>query len=704
MTFGQVIEHLGANGKGMAKCPAHPDTTASLSVGRGDDGRTLLKCFTGCATEAVVTAAGLTMADLFPDGGRGGVIPFRQHRTGATPDGCTLAAYATAKRLPLDELRAWGLSEIRYMGAPAVRITYRNIDGTEAAIRFRTALEKTAEGDQRFTWRRGSKVMPYGLERIGQGREAGYIAVVEGESDCHVCWMHGIPAVGLPGANTWRNEWAAYFDGIGTIYVVIEPDQGGATVLDKLSRSPLRDRIKLVRLVGHKDVADLHVESSDTFLAVWTEAIGAAESVVALVDAETRARADVAWRRCQSLAAQPDILAALDDSLARRGVVGEQRAARLIYLATTSRFSPRPTSIAVKGPSSGGKSFVTEQVLQHFPASAYYALSGMSERALAYSEEPLEHRMLVLYEAQGMSSDFATYLIRSLLSEGRIRYEVVEKTKDGLRPRLIEREGPTGLITTTTAVHLHPENETRLLSIPVTDTRDQTRLILLAQSQDRVTDDAEDLEQWHALQDWLAGAEHRVSIPFARRLAEQIPAVAVRQRRDFATLLSLVKAHAVLHQVTRDRDADGRVVATVEDYGAVRALVADLFEVAVQATVSDTTRETVAAVGKLVRTTPAGVSIGSVAAVLHVDKSTASRRVAVAVEDGYLENRQTDKGKPAKLVIGDPLPDQSSLLPDPASLTDRCSVAVLPEGTDIPPPPSGLSARSRGGADAGVRY
>jgi hypothetical protein len=44
-----------------------------------------------------------------------------------------------------------------------------------------------------------------------------------------------------------------------------------------------------------------------------------------------------------------------------------------------------------------------------------------------------------------MSSDFATYLIRSLLSEGRLRYERVEKTKDGFVPRLIEREGPTGL-------------------------------------------------------------------------------------------------------------------------------------------------------------------------------------------------------------------------------------------------------------------
>ena len=50
-----------------------------------------------------------------------------------------------------------------------------------------------------------------------------------------------------------------------------------------------------------------------------------------------------------------------------------------------------------------------------------------------------------------MASDIATYLIRTLLSEGRLRYETVEKTKDGLVARVIEREGPTGLIVTTTA-------------------------------------------------------------------------------------------------------------------------------------------------------------------------------------------------------------------------------------------------------------
>ena len=109
----------------------------------------------------------------------------------------------------------------------------------------------------------------------------------------------------------------------------------------------------------------------------------------------------------------------------------------------------------------------------------HLSLTGMSERALAYGEEPLKHRFLVIFEAAGVQGEFGTYLVRSLLSAGRLVYEFVEKTKDGLRNCRIEREGPTGLLVTTAAIRLHPENEARMLSLTVTDTPEQTRAVLV---------------------------------------------------------------------------------------------------------------------------------------------------------------------------------------------------------------------------------
>src|SRR5579859_1820423 len=51
-----------------ACCPAHADREPSLSIGLGEQGQVLLKCFAGCSLERIVEAMGLTILDLFPDG------------------------------------------------------------------------------------------------------------------------------------------------------------------------------------------------------------------------------------------------------------------------------------------------------------------------------------------------------------------------------------------------------------------------------------------------------------------------------------------------------------------------------------------------------------------------------------------------------------------------------------------------------------
>lgn len=216
-----------------ARCPAHEDRRNSLSVGVGDDGRVLLKCFAGCQVESIVRAISLEMYELFeraaPENARGEGGRQRGGKDTATvqpppvPVGLTLAQYAQAKRLPVEFLRSLGLSEIRYLGQPAVRIPYLDREGTEVAVRFRLALD----GDHRFCWKRGAKPCLYGLQRLEQARKAGYVIANEGESDTQTCWLHDIPAVGIPGASMSRVVCAADFEGITTVYVIVEPDQGG---------------------------------------------------------------------------------------------------------------------------------------------------------------------------------------------------------------------------------------------------------------------------------------------------------------------------------------------------------------------------------------------------------------------------------------------------------------------------------------------
>jgi putative DNA primase/helicase len=54
------LEGVRRSGDGwVARCPCHDDREPSLSIGEGDDGRLLLKCFAGCSFEELRGALGL---------------------------------------------------------------------------------------------------------------------------------------------------------------------------------------------------------------------------------------------------------------------------------------------------------------------------------------------------------------------------------------------------------------------------------------------------------------------------------------------------------------------------------------------------------------------------------------------------------------------------------------------------------------------
>jgi putative DNA primase/helicase len=196
-----------------------------------------------------------------------------EHRDEDTGAGLTLADYAEAKGLPEDFLRRLGLTDSTWARKPAIKIPYRGSAGTEITHRFRIALA----GD-RFRWAKGSTAFPYGLDRLGDAREAGYVVLVEGESDAHTLWYHGFPALGLPGAKTWSEDRdAPLLDGLATIYIIIEPDTGGAAVLKWLRRSSIAPRARLIRLKDAKDPSELHRLDPAGFREAFQRALDEAE-------------------------------------------------------------------------------------------------------------------------------------------------------------------------------------------------------------------------------------------------------------------------------------------------------------------------------------------------------------------------------------------------------------------------------------------
>jgi hypothetical protein len=689
------LEGVKNSGSGYtALCPAHDDHNPSLSIGIGQNGQVLLKCFAGCDTPTIIDAIGLTMSDLFREdkaGGRGLYIP---SKTPATvqhlgQSGCRLEEYCKAKNLPREFLEGLGLSQISYTGMQVVKMPYKNEEGTEISTRFRVSLNKSSD---RFRWKSGSKPFPYGTWRLSEAASQNYVVIVEGESDAQTLWYNGYPSIGIPGASTWKKEWCRFFNDIDCLYLVVEPDKGGDTLLASISSSSLSKKLRIVELDGFKDMSDMYIDNPSLFKERYEAALKSSEEWSVRERRERDAAAARAYEQCKDLLRSQNLLYDFGLQLTEFGFAGDTKYAKLIYLIVTSRLTDKPISVVVKGPSSSGKSFLVEQVLRFFPEEAFYELSAMSDKSLAYSDVPLNHRMLVVYEAVGANNETGSYLLRSLLSEGCIRYEYVEKTNDGLKPRMIEREGPTGLITTTTATHLHQENETRMIEVTLSDTPEQTSKILsahaLAATGKRKSDFSTEVGRWKALHQYISASNTAVVIPFAEELSKKIDPVNVRLRRDFPAFLHLIKAHAILHQTNRKFDNSGRIVATIGDYSAVYDLVGELYANTSSARVDKSVREVVQIIAeKCHSNTTKCVFSKDIAAELGVDKSSVSRRLKRATEQGFIINEETQKGRPGKYKIGEPMPDDRDVFPSPETLARCCSVASESAGIYNPLPP-----------------
>ncbi len=237
-----------------AKCPAHEDDTASLNITEGQDGRALLHCHAGCPIEQIVAALGLEMKDLFSEDGRsrnGRPSPKKAQRR------VTLVDLARDKGLPLDFLKNLGLHDLP--GSRGVGIPYKDVQGKEVLVKRRIALA-AREGSR---WPKGKSLMPYGLERLGQAREAGRLLLVEGESDAWAAWLYDLPCLGLPGASATGCLEAAHLEGIGHLLVWREPDAGGGNfvqgIAERLHALGWQGRASILRPPeGIKDLLDLH--------------------------------------------------------------------------------------------------------------------------------------------------------------------------------------------------------------------------------------------------------------------------------------------------------------------------------------------------------------------------------------------------------------------------------------------------------------
>lgn len=186
---------------------------------------------------------------------------------GGSGRGYTLEDYAGEKGFSIPDLERWGLvTAPSPRGSDAVMIPYRDVDGNLLRRRMRV---RSSPGKPNKFWEpmpggaSGSIPGLYGLWHLKGERTAGQaVLLVEGESDCHACWTAGILALGVPGADTWKREWAQHLRG-RQVYVWEEPDQGGATLVRAIA-ADFPDAC-VVRVEGVKDPCKLRQQDPEHF-------------------------------------------------------------------------------------------------------------------------------------------------------------------------------------------------------------------------------------------------------------------------------------------------------------------------------------------------------------------------------------------------------------------------------------------------------
>ena len=193
----------------MARCPAHEDGTASLSLKASGDGRVLMNCKANCPTSAVVAALGLTMSALFPD---------KPH-----------APQPTTTVAPITRTDAM-VKSYDYTDAHGT-LLFQACRFVDSATGKKTFRQRRPDGAGKWIWSLGDVApvlyrLPQVMEAVESNRR---IFIVEGEKDADTLAEEGYPATTCPmGAGKWREAFAQTLKGAELVILPDNDDAGRA--------------------------------------------------------------------------------------------------------------------------------------------------------------------------------------------------------------------------------------------------------------------------------------------------------------------------------------------------------------------------------------------------------------------------------------------------------------------------------------------
>ena len=284
MIVDEVLERLqgvtGHAGQWTARCPAHDDHQASLTVGTGQDGRVLVHCFAGCTLDEITAALNLTPAALFAakaympssNGPRApwGDMPLGKVETDLLPDPDDLGRHTLelqhdgAMLERIYELKGWRpeILGVLNIGLRGDRLT---IPITNLAGELVNLLRYWPEKHPKMLALKGHARTPlYCLHD-----DEGPVYIAEGETDAIALAHLGLNAIGAPGASARaRVEWLTPLEGRDVI-IVFDADTPGQRAAQRWAAAAQEAGAATVRVITLQgptgyDVGDLVREQRHT--------------------------------------------------------------------------------------------------------------------------------------------------------------------------------------------------------------------------------------------------------------------------------------------------------------------------------------------------------------------------------------------------------------------------------------------------------
>ena len=278
---------------------------------------------------------------------------------------------------------------------------------------------------------------------------------------------------------------------------------------------------------------------------------------------------------------RPDMVSQIVRHIKSLGVAGEQELILMLYLIGTSRLLIRPLAGVVMGASSAGKSYVIGKVACLFPHETVLHAHRLTPHALEYMPKgALIHKYVVAGERSRQQDDAAvesTRALREMIADGRLSLALPTKNASGAYETIhIEQPGPIAYVESTTLgiSQIFDEDRTRFVLLSSDERQIQTRAVIdqlaksLSQPVDRDIPDSI-IALHHTVQRLLKPCD--VIVPFAERLTTILPDERLEVRRTFGHLMSFIQAVALLNQFNRQRNDQGQIIATLDDYSVVRS-------------------------------------------------------------------------------------------------------------------------------------